>query len=126
VASPTVTTDYILRGTDQEGCTGFDTIQVKVELINKSGYLMPNAFTPNNDGLNDCFRIKYWGKVDGFEFSIFNRWGQRIFFTKDPEKCWDGTYKGIPQENGVYVYMIKGITFCDPEVFRKGTFVLIR
>ena len=126
IATPSVTTDYILRGTDQEGCTGFDTIQVKVENTNKGGYLMPNAFTPNNDGLNDCFRIKYWGMVNGFEFSIFNRWGERIFFTKDPERCWDGTYKGIPQENGVYVYMIKGITFCEPEVFRKGTFVLIR
>lgn len=126
VASPTVTTDYILGGTDQEGCTGFDTIQVKVEPNNKSGYLMPNAFTPNNDGLNDCFRIKYWGKVEGFEFSIFNRWGERIFFTKDSGQCWDGTYKGLPQESGVYVYLIKGQTFCEPEVFRKGTFVLIR
>ncbi len=126
IASPTITTEYIVKGTDLNGCTGFDTVVVKVENINKSEYLMPNAFTPNNDGLNDCYKIKYWGSVDDFEFSVFNRWGNRLFYTKDPGQCWDGTFKGIPQDPGVYIYMIKGKTFCEPEVFRKGTFLLIR
>lgn len=126
VASPDVSTEYIVMGTDLEGCTGFDTVVVKVEKVNNSDYLIPNAFTPNNDGLNDCLKIKYWGIVNEFEFSIFNRWGERLFFTKDPNRCWDGTYKGVLQNGGVYVYMIKAKTFCQPEVFRKGTFVLVR
>lgn len=126
IASPDVNTEYVVMGTDVEGCTGFDTVLVKVENINRSSYLMPSAFTPNNDGLNDCFKIKYWGVVNEFEFSIFNRWGRRLFFTKDPNHCWDGTYKGVLQDGGVYVYMIKAKTFCQPEVFRKGTFVLVR
>ena len=121
-----MTTEYIVKGTDADGCDGFDTVVVKVERASNSEYLVPNAFTPNNDGLNDCLRIKYWGVVHEFEFSIFNRWGKRIFFTNEPGQCWDGTYKGVLQDGGVYVYLIKAQTFCEPEVFRKGTFVLVR
>jgi gliding motility-associated-like protein len=99
---------------------------VKVENINKGGYLMPNAFTPNGDGLNDCFGIRYWGVIEEMEFSIYNRWGERIFFTKNPNACWDGTYKGIRQDTGVFVYMVKAKTICESSVFRKGTFTLIR
>ena len=126
MATPTTTTTYVVKGTDLEGCKGYDTITVKVDNVNKGGYLMPNAFTPNNDGLNDCFGVKYWGVIEKFEFSIYNRWGNRIFTTKNPRQCWDGTYKGVEQDWGVYVYMIKAKTICDAEIFRKGTLVLVR
>lgn len=126
VATPATTTAYVVKGTDMEGCTGYDTITVKVDNVNKGGYLMSNAFTPNNDGLNDCYGVKYWGVIEKFEFSIYNRWGERIFTTKNPGQCWDGTYKGVEQDGGVYVYMIKANTTCEAEVFRKGTFVLVR
>ncbi len=126
VAMPQATTDYIVEGIDASGCKGYDTITVKVDNVNKGGYLMPNAFTPNNDGLNDCYGIKYWGVIQDLEFSIYNRWGERIFFTQTPGQCWNGTYKGVKQDGGVYVYMIKAKTNCESEVFRKGTFVLVR
>ncbi len=126
IATPVSKTQYVVQGTDLAGCRGYDTITVKVDNINKGNNLLPNAFTPNNDGLNDCFGVKYWGSIKDFEFSIYNRWGERIFFTKNAGKCWDGTYKGVKQDGGVYVYMIRATTLCDPEVFRKGTFVLIR
>jgi gliding motility-associated-like protein len=126
VAMPQTTTDYIVEGIDVSGCKGYDTITVKVDNVNKGGYLMPNAFTPNSDGLNDCYGIRYWGVIQDLEFSIYNRWGERIFFTQTPGQCWNGTYKGIKQDSGVYVYMIKAKTNCESEVFRKGTFVLVR
>jgi len=126
VASPQATTDYIVEGIDASGCKGYDTITVKVDNVNKGGYLMPNAFTPNNDGLNDCYGIRYWGVIQDLEFSIYNRWGERIFFTQSAGQCWNGTYKGVKQDSGVYVYVIKAKTNCDSEVFRKGTFVLVR
>lgn len=125
-ATPLVTTTYTVTGMDSKGCTNSDSVIVKVENINKGGYEMPNAFTPNNDGLNDCYGIKYWGIISRLEFSVYNRWGERIFFTRDPGKCWDGTYKGIKQGPGVFVYMVRAGTNCENEVFRKGTFVLIR
>lgn len=126
IASPRETTSYVVKGEDAAGCFGYDTVQVKVEKINESQYLVPSAFTPNNDGLNDCFGIKFWGVVEELEFSIYNRWGERIFFSKDPAACWDGIYKGVRQDAGVYVYMLRARTSCTENVFRKGTFVLIR
>jgi gliding motility-associated-like protein len=125
VASPVATTLYTVKGTDQSGCSAFDSVKVNVLVINESHYEMPNAFTPNGDGLNDCFGVKYWGVIQEFEFSVYNRWGQRLFYSKNPGACWDGTFRGVAQDIGVYVYMIKAKTLCG-ETFRKGLFTLIR
>lgn len=126
IAMPITTTQYIVTGTDAAGCINYDTVTVNVSGDNKGGYLMPTAFTPNNDGRNDCYGIKYWGTILELEFSIYNRWGERIFFTRNPNECWDGRYKGVPQDPAVFVYMIKAKTTCTNEIFRKGTFALIR
>ncbi|HEV8273365.1 MAG TPA: gliding motility-associated C-terminal domain-containing protein [Chitinophagaceae bacterium] len=126
VANPATTTDYIVRGVDANGCINTDTVKVSVLAGNKGGYLMPTAFTPNKDGLNDCYRVSHWGIIENIELSIYNRWGQLVFFTKDSNQCWDGTFKGLPQDPGVFVYMVKANTSCEKNIFRKGTFVLIR
>lgn len=126
VARPAITTQYIVKGTDGSGCENYDTVMVNVSDANRGGYLMPNAFTPNGDGLNDCYGISFWGIIEEVEFSIYNRWGERIFHTTDPSRCWDGTYKGVKQNPDVFVYMITAKTNCTPSIFRKGTFVLIR
>jgi gliding motility-associated-like protein len=126
VATPTAETKYIVKGTDASGCVNYDSVIVKVGAMNESQYLVPNAFTPNGDGLNDCFGISQWGLVLDVEFSIFNRAGQLLFRTNDPNRCWDGKYKGVLQPAEVYVYMVNGSTKCESSVFRKGTFVLIR
>ncbi|WP_153800556.1 gliding motility-associated C-terminal domain-containing protein [Foetidibacter luteolus] len=86
---------------------------------------MPSAFTPNADMRNDCFGVKNWGLVLNLDFSVYNRWGERIFYTQNPSACWDGNYKGIKQPPGTYVYQIRAKTLCG-DVYRKGTVVLIR
>lgn len=126
IATATATTQYNVTGTDLSGCINFDSITVKVTKTNDGGYLMPTAFTPNNDGKNDCFGIKYWGTILQLQFSIYNRWGERIFYTTNPNGCWEGKINGVDQDPNVFVYMIKAKTTCQPEVFRKGTFILIR
>jgi gliding motility-associated-like protein len=68
---------------------------------------MPNAFTPNGDGLNDLFKVKYLFAVKEFDFSIYNRYGEKIFETKDMQKGWDGTYKSIKQESGSFIWLIR-------------------
>jgi gliding motility-associated-like protein len=126
VASPTTNTWYRVIVTSDKGCTSEDSIQVKVVTDNMANaYLVPNAFTPNGDGKNDCFGVQTWGAVTNFEFSIFSRWGERVFYTKDPKQCWDGRYKGVEQSANVFVYQIKAKGLCG-EIYRKGTFVLIR
>ena len=122
----TVTTKYFLTAKDAAGCFTQDSVVVNVSKVNPTGYAMPTAFTPNNDGLNDCYGIKYWGTFIDLEFSIYNRWGERLFFTRNPADCWDGRYKGVPQDPAVFVYMIKAKTTCEGLIFRKGTFALIK
>ena len=126
IATPVTTTQYTITGTDFSGCINTDTVTVYVTDANRGGYLMPTAFTPNNDGLNDCYGIKFWGVITELDFSIFNRWGERVFHSTQPGACWDGTYKGQPQKADVYIYMVKAKTICDKYVFRKGTLMLIR
>lgn len=125
IATLSSSTLFLVNATDNNGCKNTDTITVYVNSNNKGGYFLPNAFTPNNDGLNDCFGLKPWGTVTKLDFSIYNRFGERIFYTTDSAICWDGTYKGVPQNVGAYVYIIKAITPCNV-INRKGTVMLLR
>ncbi|MBI5858604.1 MAG: gliding motility-associated C-terminal domain-containing protein [Sphingobacteriales bacterium] len=125
IATPIVTTQYLVTGTDLSGCVNYDSVIVLVSVSGQGSFLMPTAFTPNKDGLNDCYGIKYWPQVLELEFSIYNRWGERVFYTNNAGDCWNGKYKGVPQTSAVFVYMIKAKTNCG-EVFCKGTFALIK
>ncbi len=125
VVNINATTTYTVVVTDSNGCTATDSATVVVSLVGKAIYIVPNAFTPNGDGKNDCFGIQHWGGVELEQFSIFNRWGQRVFFTKNPSECWDGTFNGTRQDAGTFVYMIQAKTPCG-DVSLKGTVILIR
>jgi gliding motility-associated-like protein len=98
---------------------------VKVLTNVPNGYLLASAFSPNGDMVNDCFGVKLWGGIKSIDFSVYNRWGERVFHTNNPNDCWDGTYKGEKQPPGAFVYFIQANTTCGP-VSRKGTVVLIR
>jgi gliding motility-associated-like protein len=119
------TRTYTVRGTNQFGCSSDATITVNVDRSGVPRFVVPNAFTPNNDGKNDCFGIQHWGDADVKQFSIFNRWGTMVFTTYDPSQCWDGKWKGVVQDNGGYIYVIKATTICG-DVTRKGMLMLIR
>ena len=125
-ARPTVTTQYFVKGTDVNGCSNYDSVIVKADFTGKGLFLLPNAFTPNNDGLNDCFGISLWGVLEEVEFNIYNRWGELIFHTTDATKCWDGKWKGREQNSGVFVYWVRAKSKCEATIFRKGTVLLIR
>jgi len=90
-------------------------------------FYMPSAFTPNSDGVNDVFRPKYQCLFDAYELNIFNRWGQRVFVTRDAGKGWDGIMNGAPQPIATYVWQL---TYKDNLtgrlIHKNGTFVLIR
>jgi gliding motility-associated-like protein len=101
------------------------TIQIKPDLSIPGSFFIPNAFSPNNDGLNDCFGIKNWGLISEFKLAVYNRWGNEIFYTTNPNECWNGTYKGVQQNPDNYVYYIKAVTLCGI-VERKGNLALIR
>lgn len=124
MASPTVTTTYALIAIDENGCVANDNVTVNV--VVDTLLWIPNAFSPNGDGENDVFRI--FGKsIKTIDFQIFNRWGELVFFTNDPNIGWDGTYKGEMMNPGAYVYVVKATFINDLESRReKGSLVLIR
>jgi gliding motility-associated-like protein len=109
-------------------CTGSDTIVVREEFCSCQ-LQMPAAFSPNGDGKNDRFRplIEPGCRVQDFIFSIYNRYGQRIYKTHDPATGWDGTINGIPAEVGVYMYDLRfrGGTR-EQDYHRKGDLTLVR
>ncbi|KAA2241506.1 gliding motility-associated C-terminal domain-containing protein [Chitinophaga agrisoli] len=107
-------------------CSKKDSVTVTVDLATAiSTYPLPNAFTPNNDGRNDCFGLKYWGPVTTLDFNIYNRWGELVFSTHNPMDCWDGHFKGQLQPVGSYVYWITAKTLCG-DVTRKGVISLLQ
>lgn len=75
------------------------------EVIPPLSIYIPNAFTPNGDGMNDAFGVKGEGIRD-FHLYVYNRWGEVIFETTNPKQQWDGSYAGQPVEQGTYVYQV--------------------
>jgi gliding motility-associated-like protein len=87
---------------------------------------MPTGFTPNHDGKNDLIKLNSNCPVGG-ELFIYNRNGELVFHTRDLQKGWDGVYRGMPQQTGVYVFQANYRYGSRPAViFKKGSFVLIR
>ena len=90
-------------------------------------FSVPNAFTPNNDGLNDIFRPKYICLFSNYNMKIFNRWGQLVFTSKDPSSGWDGNMGGQPQPMGTYVWMISYLDqLTNKNTIEHGTVILVR
>jgi gliding motility-associated-like protein len=110
--------------TDAIGCTDDDDVFVKV--YEGPAYYLPNAFTPNGDGLNDIFRPTPVGIRSTDYFRVFNRYGQLMYETRQWMQGWDGTLKGKPAEPGTYVWMIKGNDKNGAVVEMKGTVILVR
>jgi gliding motility-associated-like protein len=126
VASPTATTIYKVKVISNKGCVTHDSIEVKVSKGDaNNGYLVPSAFTPNNDHKNDCFGVKSWGSITNLQFNVYDRWGRLVFHSTDPSHCWDGTFQGESLGAATFVYHVSANTNCG-RVFRKGTVVLIR
>jgi gliding motility-associated-like protein len=85
----------------------------------------PSAFTPNNDGKNDLFKILNAYNLQQYELVIYNRWGQKIFQTKDPSIGWDGVFGGRSQNAGIYVWY-SNFKRNGMQTNLKGTLILIR
>ncbi len=122
-AKPETTTVYSIIGINEYGCKDTATVSVKVT-FNKN-VKMPNAFTPNADGLNDVLKIPD-GMFKVRRFEIYNRFGQLIFAEAGSNKGWNGTYKGSTCETGIYTYNVI-LDFPDETyILLKGDVTLLR
>jgi gliding motility-associated-like protein len=123
IATPAVTTTYTATNYLDNGCQVSD--QFTVVVLNDAVVMMPNAFTPNGDGLND-----YYGPIgkvpEGYRLRLFNRNGEIVFKSSSIDQRWNGTYKGQLQPTSVFIYMIDYKDLQNKPHQQKGTFTLIR
>ena len=110
---------------DVNGCR--DTARRNILLPNNCYIAVPNAFTPNNDGLNDYLYPLNAYKADDLLFRVYNRFGQLMYETKDILGKWDGNFKGKQQPSGVYVWVLQYTDInTNKKYVLKGSSVLIR
>jgi gliding motility-associated-like protein len=124
VATPQDNVTYRVTATNDAGCKVIDSVAIHVNPID--GIFVPTGFTPGNDGKNDLVRPIMGFQYTLREFSIYNRWGQKMFSTTIYGKGWDGKLNGQIQSPGVYVWIV---TITDPlkkKIEKKGTVTLIR
>lgn len=110
-----------------ENCS--DTLTKYITVYEGYTFFVPNSFTPNNDGKNETFNGYGKGyKTDGFELYVFDRWGEPIFHTNDPEQGWNGRVQNKDEVcmNGTYVYMFKVVEMNSIIHKYVGTVTLIR
>ena len=114
---------YFVKVTNAAGCTGNDTIAVKVDC---SGVYFPSAFTPNADNRNDGFGpLGNLSAVKSYRLLVYNRYGQRIFSSNDPYLKWEGSFKEEKVNTGTFVWMAT-FQLSGSQQFRKGTVTVIR
>jgi gliding motility-associated-like protein len=104
-------------------CEDTTAINVRVNII-ESPYNMPNAFTPNGDGLNDVFYPLVDGLAEVTSFKVYNRWGALLH--NDPTTGWDGSYKGEIQPADTYVFYVEIRVPFQEDQFISGTVEIIR
>ena len=108
----------------QDGCVDDTTKTITVVDCFKQLFI-PNAFTPNGDGLNDQLRV-YGNGIQQIKFMVFNQWGQKLFETDSQSDGWDGTQNGKMQPSGVYMYVCEVTMNDGRKTIKKGSVNLIR
>ncbi len=124
LAHPQDTTSYTVTMTDATGCTSTKTVVINV--IPPNLVWAPNAFAPGGLPENKIFRVFTSGLLSTIELRIFDRWGELLFSTTDPNGFWDGTFKGVNVNSGVYVYYYKVVFQDGTEVKQSGDVTLLR
>ena len=125
--NPNTLGDFLvsLVAVSEYGCKDTAKSYIKVEDI--ATLYVPTAFSPDNDGINDIFKVSAYGiDTDNFELIVYDRWGEVIFNTKDLFTGWDGTYNMKLVESGVYSYIVIYKDFTGVEYTKSGILTLIR
>ena len=115
--------EVTLVATSQSGCV--DSISENLEVIQPHRVWIPNAFTPNGDVKNERF-MPVITSVKDYSLSIYNRWGQLLFYSDDPNEGWNGQYNGRDQPEGIYVFLMTSTDLCNKQDVRRGAFTLAR
>ena len=124
-AQPLGTTEYCVVGTNNDGCSDTSCAIVNV-LINCDDLFIPNAFSPNENTLDDKFCLFGASCIETMTLRVFNRWGELIYLSNDSESCWDGSFKGEFVNSGAYAYVLEAVLATGERIERKGSVQVIR
>ena len=112
---------------DENGCSNSDVIDVNInDGCSYSKFEIPNIISPNGDGYNDEFEIKYEGVNEVSSLRIYSRWGELVYETNDISIYWDGTFKGQSLNPGVYIYYMEGLCLDNEEFTKTGNVTILK
>jgi gliding motility-associated-like protein len=120
----TDTTTFYVVVTDANGCTATDS--VVIVLLDEIQLFVPNIFSPNSDGVNDYLYVFGAEQLKTFIFTIYNRWGEKIYESTDYTEGWDGTQNGRVLTTAAFAYVVRGITWLGDERILSGNVTLMR
>jgi gliding motility-associated-like protein len=125
IAAPNEIETYTLKA-DLNGCLAEDVMQITSDCVS---IFIPNSMTPDGDGINDVFKVEARG-VKYYEFIIFNRWGDVVFYSNDPDDVWTGGKTDYYVPDGVYIYQITALDAFNRSLIDKeharGTITIFR
>jgi gliding motility-associated-like protein len=124
LASPVASTTYTVLA-NSIACSTLDSITLNVFNNDDIGTVIPNAFSPNGDGINDCFLPISKANFIDYNLKIINRWGNVVFESTDSKQCWDGQQKNGQIDLGTYYYILLAETQCST-IKRTGDLLLIK
>ena len=116
-------TTYTVLITYNQGCTVSASVQITIN--GEPPIYVPNAFTPNGDGINDVWYV-YGTGIKDIKAMIFDRWGEKVFESDDQSQGWDGTFRGQIQPPGVFVYLVNVVYLDGTTDSKQGSLSLIR
>jgi len=128
IVTPDTTTEYFVFVSDNNGCTGVDSMLVTVKLL-CGEFFVPTIFSPNGIGPDANNKLKVFGKegcIKDFSFVIYDRWGQKVFESVNINDAWDGLYKGRPAQEGNFVYDLSLQLYDDSIIRKSGSLTLVR
>lgn len=117
--------EYWLQVTDENNCVGKDVITVYKEDCMKRFY-MPNSFTPNGDGKNDDAKPLFYDDISSLTFTIYNRWGEIVFQTKERNRGWDGRWNAVLQPSNTFIWVCTYQFRGESKKTEAGVITLIR
>jgi gliding motility-associated-like protein len=127
LADPRQVTTYTVNVTDNNGCKVEKdvTVYILYTPCSSTNLYVPNAFSPNNDGKNDVLYVR-GNFIQTMYFTVYDRWGQKMFETRNQNEGWDGTYKGKKLDPAVFGWYVEGTCEVGERFFKKGNVTLLR
>lgn len=119
--------EFTVKFENSNGCLSLPSNKVTTQIVcNTTGIYIPDIFTPNGDGVNDLIKPVCVGISNFKYFKIYNRWGNILFESNDPNKGWDGKFRGQLQPADSYIWLVEGVDSNGKEIRKTGTLNLIK